>query len=90
MGTQQPDQELVEALATVKDLRAEADAREAEIIRTALARTGGNVMQAAEVLGVDRAWLDGALRFRHKALGAEFPRRPGRPSTVASVDSGRK
>jgi DNA-binding NtrC family response regulator/tetratricopeptide (TPR) repeat protein len=71
----------------------EGDADEATRIRATLARTGGNVVRAARLLGLGR----NALRHRMRRLGVERPsldeapaaRAPGRPTRVQRAAGGR-
>lgn len=76
-------------LARAVELRREADAIEADAIRTALDACGWRVQPAAEMLGMPYTSLIQVLKGRHKEIGAQLEktraeiggvRRPGTPA----------
>ncbi|WP_437479017.1 sigma 54-interacting transcriptional regulator [Sorangium sp. So ce1014] len=69
MAVLQPD--LAEKQTTGGKLRSERDRTEAQLIKDALLKTGGNVMRAAERLGIPR----GTLRHKIKVFGIKLPKR---------------
>lgn len=66
-----------------RELRAEASQLEAQAAEKALGLTGGNIIQAAVILGTSVGGLRNALRAGHRLghLSKLTPRRRGRPPT---------